>query len=82
MSTPKKILHEMVDALPDNKIMLLKRFLEDLLKENNEDNLWLEADMGDLPPYDWGLNGPPKGKNVKYQPGVGLVIQEDQKNEG
>ncbi|WP_104372038.1 hypothetical protein [Desulfocucumis palustris] len=82
MSAPKKILHEMVDALPENKIMLLKRFLEDLLKESNEDNLWLEADLGALPPYDWGSNGPPEGKKVKYQPGVGLIIQEEQKNEG
>ncbi|KJS18254.1 MAG: hypothetical protein VR69_01460 [Peptococcaceae bacterium BRH_c4b] len=77
MSTSKEMLHEMVDALPQEKIMLVKRYLEDLLKENNEDEFWLEADLGDLPPYDWGLNGLPKGKNVKYQPGVGLIVQED-----
>jgi len=82
MSTIKKEIHEMVDALPEEKIILLKQILEDLINANKEDHSWLEADLGELPPYEWGTDGPPKGKTVKYQPGVGLVIQEDQTNEG
>lgn len=42
------------------------------------DRVWLESDLsGPLPPYEWGLGGPPKGKPVRYVPGVGLVIEED-----
>lgn len=42
---------------------------------DEESRAWLEADLGgDLPPYDWGKEGPPKGEPVRYVPGVGLVI--------
>ena len=77
MSTLKNKVHEMVEALPEEKIVLLKRFLDDLINANKEDKSWLEADLGEFPPYDWGTDGPPKGKTVKYQPGVGLVVQEE-----
>lgn len=53
MDVLKEALHEMVDALPEEKLLLLKQFLENLLKENNEDKTWLEADLGELPPYEW-----------------------------
>lgn len=41
----------------------------------DEDQAWLEADLGELPPYDWGPEGPPKGKPVRYKPGVGLIVE-------
>lgn len=41
-----------------------------------EDRAWLGADVGGpLPPYEWGSEGPPKGKPVRYVPGVGLVVE-------
>ncbi|ATY83868.1 hypothetical protein CVV65_01860 [Kyrpidia spormannii] len=41
-----------------------------------EDGAWLESDLGgELPPYDWGPEGPPKGKPVRYVPGVGPVVE-------
>lgn len=37
---------------------------------------WLEADFGeDLPPYEWGLEGIPQGKPVRYISGRGLVVE-------
>lgn len=77
MNPLKKEIFDMVDALPEEKIVLVKRFLEDLINNaNDEDKLWLDADLGELPPYNWGKKGPPKGKAVQYQPGVGLVVKE------
>ncbi len=77
MSTIKKKIHEMVDTLPEEKIILLKQILEDLINAQKEDRSWLEADLAELPPYEWGADGPPKGKAVRYRPGVGLVVQEE-----
>ena len=34
----------------------------------------LEAQL----PYDWGEEGPPEGKPVRYEPGVGLVVLEEE----
>lgn len=37
---------------------------------------WLEADLGGpLPDYDWGAEGPPKGKPIRYEPGKGFLVQ-------
>lgn len=59
MSVPKEELHKMVDALPDDKTLILKEFLESLLNSNTEDQKWLDVDLGELPPYDWGSEEPP-----------------------
>ncbi|MDJ0704171.1 MAG: hypothetical protein QNJ46_12880 [Leptolyngbyaceae cyanobacterium MO_188.B28] len=43
-----------------------------------ETGAWLDADLGEeLPPYDWGTEGIPKGQAVHYLPEVGLVIDEE-----
>jgi hypothetical protein len=76
MSIPKEEIHKMVDALPQEKILILKNFLDNLLKINNEDKIWLETDLGALPPYEWGPDGVPKGKPVDYKPNIGLVVKE------
>jgi len=60
MSNLKKTLHNMVDNLPEDKLLLVKEFLDDLFKAYNEDKTWLEADLGELPPYEWESNKPPK----------------------
>lgn len=75
MSLLKEELHRLVDALPEQETLAVKRFLEFVLsKANTEDGDWLEADLGELLPYEWGPEGPPKGKPVRYQPGIGLVV--------
>ena len=76
MSVPKDELHRLVEALPEQEIHVVKRFLEFILsRAQSEDRAWLEADVGELPPYDWGPEGPPKGKPVQYKPGIGLIVE-------
>jgi len=76
LSLLKDELHRLVDALPEQETLAVKRFLEFVLsKANTEDEDWLKADLGELPPYEWGPEGPPKGKPVRYQPGIGLVVE-------
>lgn len=74
----KRDLHEMVEALPEKDVPVVRKFLQFVLNEpESEDLSWLEADLADLPPYDWGPEGPPAGRPVRYLPGVGLVVEED-----
>lgn len=76
MSVSRDELHRLVDALPKKETGAVKRFLEFVLTRSEaEDEAWLEAGLGELPPYDWGPEGPPKGKPVRYEPGVGLVVE-------
>ena len=43
---------------------------------DDSDSRWLDAGVEPpLPAWDWGPKGRPKGKPVKYVPGVGLVIE-------
>ncbi len=43
---------------------------------DSESREWLDADLGgELPPYDWGEAGVPKGKPVFYKERVGFVIK-------
>lgn len=41
----------------------------------DQDASWLDADLADLPPYDWGPSGPPRARRVRHVPGVGLVVE-------
>lgn len=78
MAVSKRDLHEMVEALPEKDVPVVRKFLQFVLNEpESEDLSWLEADLADLPPYDWGPEGPPAGRPVRYLPGVGLVVEED-----
>jgi hypothetical protein len=68
LSVAKEELHQMVEALPEKETLAVKRFLEFILHETTaEDEGWLDADLGGLPPYEWGAQGPPKGKPVGYE---------------
>jgi hypothetical protein len=41
-----------------------------------ESQRWLEADLGeDLPEYDWGPNGIPADKPIRYEPGTGFIVE-------
>lgn len=48
---------------------------------DRENLRWLDAELADFPPYDWGPAGPPKAKPVRYIPGVGLIV-EGEKDHG
>ena len=44
---------------------------------DEESREWLNAGLaGELPPYDWGKGGMPKGKPVRYDRDAGLVVEE------
>lgn len=76
MSVSRDELRRLVDALPEEETRAVKRFLEFVLsRAKAEGEAWLEADLGEVPPYDWGPGGPPAGKPVRYEPGVGLVVE-------
>jgi hypothetical protein len=76
MSMPKDDLHRLIEALPEKEIPAVRRFVEFILSKNwVEDSDWLNADLAELPPYDWGPEGPPKGKPVRYSPETGFIIE-------
>lgn len=78
MSTQRKELYRLIEALPEKEIPAAKRFLEFIINEASiEDIKWLNADLADWPPYDWGPQGPPKGRPVRYVKGKGLEIEGD-----
>lgn len=79
-------LHRRLDALPEEELPIVERFLDFVFYQSGsdeegmreEDRAWLDADlsnMGDVEPYDWGPDGPPKTKPIDYVPGVGLVVR-------
>jgi len=76
VSVAKDELYRLIEALPEKETPVVKRFLEFLLVQSKkEDQVWLEAELCELPPYDWGPEGPPKGKPVRYEAGIGLIVE-------
>ncbi|WP_206812505.1 hypothetical protein [Paradesulfitobacterium ferrireducens] len=81
MSMPKEELHRLVDLLPEKAISIAKRFMESIILESRLEGInWLNAELADWPPYDWGPEGVPKGKPVRFVEGKGLEIEGSQKN--
>lgn len=91
MSKPEKVdihseLHRLIDALPLHYAVLAKRILEAMVGQASEtsgsageDQAWLGADLsrlGDYEPFEWGPQGAPKGKPVRYVDGVGFVVED------
>ncbi len=82
--TTKERLHQLVDQLSEADMHTAERLLEALRATSStepslEDKSWLQADLSDydsLEPYDWGENGPPHGRPVRYIPNVGLVVDD------
>lgn len=79
-NTLRKKAKDYIDKLPDDKVAEIIDFIEYLDQKNQkemkkEDQEWLNADLVELPEYDWGPEGPPKGRPVKYIEGVGLIIE-------
>lgn len=80
----KEELHRLIDQLPEGETERALGLLVSLLQApgaqahelDDETRAWQEADLGgSLPPYEWGPEGPPKGKPVRYEPGVGLIVE-------
>ena len=43
-----------------------------------ESRAWLDADLSsELPPYEWGEEGIPKGKPIRYDLEKGFVVQDE-----
>ncbi len=82
--TTKERLHQLVDQLSEEDIRTAERLLESLRATSSnepslEDKNWLKADLSDdnaLEPYDWGEDGPPHGRPVRYIPNVSLVVED------
>lgn len=80
--TTKERLHQLIDELPDTAAQEAERFLSVLAEGlaegiTAEDRAWLEMDLsrrGEIEPYDWGSEGPPKVKPVRYSAGGGFVV--------
>lgn len=84
-------LYRLLRNLPESELYAVERFLDlmALVKGEpsnggmtDEDRTWMDADsaaLDDLEPYDWGPNGPPKGRPITYVPDTGLVVQGGKK---
>ncbi|MEG6569128.1 hypothetical protein [Thermoanaerobacterium thermosaccharolyticum] len=78
----KKKLIKIAETLPDEKIKEIINSIEEYLKNKNvkemieEDREWLNSNLTDFPEFDWGPEGPPKGKPVKYIECVGIVVEK------
>jgi len=81
----KKRAIEIIKRLPERKVAKIIGFLEYIdqkyEEEVREDRAWLDASLENFPPYDWGEEGPPKGRPVKYVPGIGLIVEGGRPNE-
>lgn len=73
-------LEKLLDALREitGEEVVPADLLEYVPEPDAESREWLEDDAagGTLPPYDWGEDGPPQSTPVRYEPGVGLVVEE------
>ena len=80
--TTKERLHQLVDELPNTAAQEAERYLSALAEGSTEavtaqDRAWLEADLSrreEIEPYDWGPEGPPKVKPIRYSAG-GFVVE-------
>ncbi|HUW64967.1 MAG TPA: hypothetical protein VMW83_09775 [Spirochaetia bacterium] len=65
-------LHRLVDELPQSEKYAAQRLLEYLV-----DKAWFDSDLGGpLPPFDWGPDGPPPVRPVRFDPDKGLVVED------
>jgi len=79
MSIEKNELYQLIDILPEKEISIAKRFLEFIIAQSHfEDQNWLDADLADWPSYEWGPEGSPTGKPIRYVEGKGLEIEGGQ----
>ena len=77
--TTKEQLHQLVDQLPEGAADEASRLLEALRDGRTpEDEVWMDTDLsrlGEFEPYEWGPEGPPEGRPIRYVPGIGPVVE-------
>jgi hypothetical protein len=76
----KKRLIKIAETLPDKKIRKAIKFMKYLKNKNKkemikEDEKWLNVSLTNFPEFDWGSEGPPKGRPVKYIEDVGIIVE-------
>lgn len=60
----------------------VKQWLEDVLAdalESEESRAWMDSDLsrlGEVEPYEWEEGELDEGEPVRYEPGVGLVVEK------
>lgn len=65
-----------------SKDQSVKDWIEGVLEEaleREEDRAWMESDLsrlGEVEPYEWGEGELEEGKPVRYEPGVGLMVEK------
>jgi len=82
--TPEQLIALVKQLSQEKKQVVFSALYDDLvadysnLKPDLETQEWLEANLIDeLPPYEWENDSPPEGKPVRYDPNLGLVVDED-----
>lgn len=51
---------------------------EGLSNMDAESRAWLDANLsGELPPYEWGEDGIPEGKPIRYDPEKGFMVVDE-----
>ena len=82
--TSREELKRLIDQLPDGETDHAFGLLVSLVRGDSaagddldtETRAWMDADLGGpLPPFEWGPEGVPVGKPVRFVPGVGLVVE-------
>lgn len=70
---------EQVDLPEGQEVALhIKSPKEGLPSIDSESRAWLNANLsGTLPPYEWGEEGIPEGKPIRYDPEKGFMVVDE-----
>jgi len=74
-------LRRRVKVAAASKDQSVKAWLEDVIGrelEREQDRTWMESDLsrlGEFEPYEWKEGELEEGKPVRYEPGVGFVVE-------
>lgn len=74
-------LRRRVKVAAASKDQSVKEWIEDVIErelEREPDRAWMEGDLsrlGEFEPYEWGEGEVEEGKPVRYEPGVGFVVE-------
>lgn len=83
-------LRRILEELPDAELAEVIDLIEERKRRRGPDEMdeetraWMDADLsrlGEVEPYDWGEDGPPKGKPVIWDPEAGAFIVQGGKDE-
>ena len=74
-------LRRRVKVAAASKDRSVKEWIEDVIRRELErelDRTWMESDLsrlGEFEPYEWEEGELEEGKPVRYEPGVGFVVE-------